>query len=66
MIFDKQKAWQLEVQARQRNHKIPRVLHLAAAEAYSPPRLTKIANDYGLNPFWVLDLTKHDPEYCHP
>ena len=32
------------------------------AEAYSPPRVTKLAREHGLTPMWALDLTEHDPD----
>ena len=60
--IDQRKAQQLERQAARVKSRCARAAKPSVAEAYSPPRLTKVGHEHGLTSLWALDLTEHDPE----
>ena len=61
--IDQRKTKRLKIQAeRISTRRRKTVTEPSVAEVYSPPRLTKIAQEHGLHALWALDLTGHDPD----
>ena len=60
--LSKNKEFQMPQNRRQRRTLKQNGWNTDVAEAYSPPRVTKVASDMKLRPAWAFDLTEIDPE----